>query len=187
MRLHDDCSSLLCVVVLDSFDGEVLGLETADGADGGLGGGKVGAVADFVGDGSTADGDFVSACFVPAGGVDDEADFVNSLKLSLESYDYQVMTAPSGVEALSLMEKEKFDIILSDYKMPHCDGLELLRRIHHLIPQPEERPLFYLITGCSEISREEMVEAGACKVLSKPISLKSLLESLEESYIKPAA
>ncbi len=62
------------MVVLDGFDGEVLGLEGADGEDGGGCGGEVGAVADLVGDGAAADGDFVGAGFVAAGGVDDEAD-----------------------------------------------------------------------------------------------------------------
>ena len=64
------------MVVLDGFDCEVLGLEGADGEDGGLGAGEVGAVADLVGDGAAADGDFVGAGFVAAGGVDDETDFV---------------------------------------------------------------------------------------------------------------
>ena len=66
----------LRVVVLDGFDGEVLGLEAADAEDGGLGAGEVGAVADLVGDGAAADGDFVGAGFVAAGGVDDETNFV---------------------------------------------------------------------------------------------------------------
>jgi PAS domain S-box-containing protein len=83
--------------------------------------------------------------------VDDEPDLLRIGKRYLErSRQFSVSTVDSAPSALSLLEEQRFDVIISDYQMPEMDGLEFLkqvRRLHGLIP-------FILFTGRG---REEVV------------------------------
>ena len=62
--------------------------------------------------------------------VDDEPDLLELGKLSLEaSGDFSVRTINSAHSALTLLDKEKFDAIISDYQMPRMDGLQFLAEV----------------------------------------------------------
>ncbi|MBD3190364.1 MAG: response regulator, partial [Candidatus Heimdallarchaeota archaeon] len=82
--------------------------------------------------------------------VDDELPFLQASKLYLQKMEkgFQVKTASSGLEALNLITKEPFDVIVADYQMPNMTGLELLRRI-----KQKDLP-FIIFTGKG---REEIV------------------------------
>jgi CheY-like chemotaxis protein len=60
--------------------------------------------------------------------VDDELTSLISLKKVLEETGYGVMTVSNGEEALKKFEDFKFDILLTDLKMPGIDGIELTER-----------------------------------------------------------
>lgn len=83
--------------------------------------------------------------------VDDESTLLEVGKLYLEKdRDFTVTTAPGAPEALRLLEKERFDAIVSDYQMPRMDGIEFLKAVRssgNTIP-------FILFTGRG---REEVV------------------------------
>src|SRR5258708_4787069 len=61
--------------------------------------------------------------------VDDEPGMRDLLKLELEMSGYFVMTAGDGRQALDYVEKEKFQLVITDIMMPKMDGLELLAEI----------------------------------------------------------
>lgn len=60
---------------------------------------------------------------------DDRAGICRLLTEILTSYGHRVKTAADGAEALKVVSKEKFDIVLLDMKMPGMDGLETLTRL----------------------------------------------------------
>mgnify|MGYP000197527330 CR=1 FL=1 len=64
--------------------------------------------------------------------IDDETGMRQMLRLVLEGADYRVAEAVDGREALTLLQAESFDIILSDIRMPELDGLGLLQQIKEL-------------------------------------------------------
>jgi len=66
--------------------------------------------------------------------VDDDIDKLGSYVDALKNYGFNVVTADSTHMALDLAQAERFDVILVDIRMPHPDGIELLRRIHPLQP-----------------------------------------------------
>lgn len=76
--------------------------------------------------------------------VDDDSDFLKTAKQCLEMQgEFQVDTAISAKEARAKLEKEKYDVIISDYQMPEEDGLEFLK----LIRGEGNTTPFILLTG----------------------------------------
>jgi len=66
--------------------------------------------------------------------VDDELNILSSLKRMLRREDYRLLTANSGEEALSLIEKETVHLVVSDYRMPVMTGTELLQKVKEKSP-----------------------------------------------------
>jgi len=60
--------------------------------------------------------------------IDDEKSMRHMLRLVLEPHKYRVNEAANGYEALDAIRREKFDVILSDIRMPDMDGLTFLQR-----------------------------------------------------------
>jgi CheY-like chemotaxis protein len=61
--------------------------------------------------------------------VDDNHQGLIARKSVLHELGYSVVTATGGEEALELLGRQRFDVIVTDYKMPRMDGVELIRRI----------------------------------------------------------
>ena len=61
--------------------------------------------------------------------VDDEKELLKALSIRLTSWGYDVLTADSGEEAISLVEKEVLDMLILDIMMPVMNGIETLKRI----------------------------------------------------------
>lgn len=97
--------------------------------------------------------------------VDDEADILDSLKRTFRR-DYEVFTANSGTEGIELLKAEKFDLIISDQRMPDITGDAVLK----FAMQAQPEAIRILLTGYSDM--ESLVrcvnEAGIYKYISKP-------------------
>ena len=68
--------------------------------------------------------------------IDDEASLRHMLRLVLEREGYSVSDAANGVEALTRLNQETFDLILCDVRMPEMDGLTFLREVSQRSPAP---------------------------------------------------
>jgi CheY-like chemotaxis protein len=66
--------------------------------------------------------------------VDDNRDGLLVRRSLLEEVGYRVKIAVNGEEGLKFFEAEKFDIVVTDYRMPRMDGAELIQRIRKLDP-----------------------------------------------------
>jgi two-component system repressor protein LuxO len=67
--------------------------------------------------------------------VDDEPSILSALKRMVSKLDCEVLTAESGQQALDIIKDKPVDIIVSDMKMPHMDGNELLQKVAKLAPE----------------------------------------------------
>ena len=66
--------------------------------------------------------------------VDNEVNMLALFKRVLQKEGYEVVTVPSGEEALLKLESQWYDLLISDLKMPGMDGLELLKKAKLLSP-----------------------------------------------------
>lgn len=67
--------------------------------------------------------------------VDDEQNVLNSLRRLFMDEDYTVLTASSGKEGISILEREAAQIVISDYRMPSMNGVEFLEEVYKRWPQ----------------------------------------------------
>jgi CheY-like chemotaxis protein len=66
--------------------------------------------------------------------VDDNQDGLLVRRSLLEESGYRVQIAGNGEEGLKLFENSNFDVVVTDFRMPRMDGMELIRRIRHVNP-----------------------------------------------------
>ena len=102
---------------------------------------------------------------------DDESSQRSILRGYLEQSGYNVSEADSGSEAITIIEENLIDIVLSDYKMPDMNGIELLKKIKIL--NPEISVVIITAFGTIENAVKAMKE-GAYDYLTKPIDLDEL-------------
>jgi len=66
--------------------------------------------------------------------VDDNANGLKARKTVLEELGYGIVTASNGHDALERFTPQKFDLVVTDYKMPRMDGIELIGHLRNLAP-----------------------------------------------------
>jgi CheY-like chemotaxis protein len=98
--------------------------------------------------------------------VDDEAVVQKVLREALRRGGYRVTTAASAEEAIDLMQKRRFDLVLTDKNLPGASGMEVMRVARSLTPAPA----IVMITGYSSLdSAVEALDIGAHDYIEKPI------------------
>src|SRR4030043_551753 len=110
--------------------------------------------------------------------VDDEREIRTILQQAISKYGgLQVETAESGEEALAKIRKNKFDLVLTDMKMPKMDGLQLVSEIAKI--DPEMATILMSGQGTVESALEAM-RKGAHDFLAKPLNLPELIIRLHK-------
>ena len=114
--------------------------------------------------------------------VDDEKDFVEATVKRLGKRGIDAEGVLSGEQALELMKKKRFDVVLLDIKMPGgMDGIETLREMKRIAPITE----VILLTGHASVeSSIEGLKLGAFDYLLKPMKLEDLIKKLAEAFEK---
>ncbi len=103
--------------------------------------------------------------------VDDEESVRLSWNRYLSQQGFEVTTANDGANAISKLQAEPVDVVVSDLRMPGVDGVQLLQWIHDERPETQ----FILLTGFGNEDVEKKVrDLGAFDYLNKPISPDTL-------------
>ncbi|MHA1298401.1 MAG: response regulator [Candidatus Helarchaeota archaeon] len=112
--------------------------------------------------------------------VDDDEIFLDKMKKNLTLDDHIVTTATSGEIALQKLDKQKFDLILSDLKMPGLSGVEFLKTIRGRGIDT----ILIMITGYGTIETAvEAMKKGAYDYLLKPFEMNTLRNKLTQVEI----
>jgi len=109
--------------------------------------------------------------------VDDQRYFRELIEGLLSEEGFEVQTASSGEEALHILEREDFEIVVTDLVMPGIDGSQLVERIKERIPDQE----IVMVTGVVDVKTAvEAMKQGATDYILKPFDRKILVRSLEK-------
>ena len=109
---------------------------------------------------------------------DDEKKMRHLLSMILEAGGHQADEAQDGQEAFSKIQEQKFDMVISDIKMPKMDGVELLAAIREAqIPCP----VIYITAFATIDSAVEMMRMGASDYISKPFDSDQILMAVERT------
>lgn len=108
---------------------------------------------------------------------DDEIELLKAHILFLKTKGYDVTPVNSGIEALELIEKERFDCVFLDENMPGMSGLEVFARIKS---QFTSLPVIMITKSEEEYIMEEAIGAKIADYLIKPINPNQILMSLKK-------
>lgn len=123
--------------------------------------------------------------------VDDEPDIVELVSYNLKKEGFDVSSASDGEEALSLVRKGNFDLLILDLMLPGIQGMELCRILRN-DPRTARIAIIMLTAKGEEIDRILGLETGADDYMTKPFSpreliarVKAVMRRLSEKADKP--
>jgi two-component system response regulator HydG len=110
--------------------------------------------------------------------VEDDVAFCTMLQTYLKKKDFEVSTAFSASEAFSILEKNRFEIIISDVRLPDKEGLEILREVKSREPQSE----VIMMTSYAEIKMAvNAMKEGAFDYIAKPFNPEVILQTINSA------
>ncbi len=109
--------------------------------------------------------------------VDDEAMLVENLAAAARDEGYEADAASNGREALELLQKNRYELIVTDLKMPQLDGAALMDRVATMGNPPQ----IIAITGYASLEAAvDCLRKGASDFLVKPFEVEDFLESVRK-------
>ena len=113
--------------------------------------------------------------------IDDELEFIDALEERMKSRGMEVASTVSPKEGLEIVDKESFDAIILDLKMPEMDGLEVLRRLKKKNPDIQ----VILLTGNATVQKGiEAMKLGAMDLIEKPVDIATLTEKIKKAQAR---
>ncbi len=113
--------------------------------------------------------------------VDDEESMRQFLEIALSKAGHRITVAESGRRAIDLVEKQAFDLVISDIKMPDMSGVEVLRHVTDTDPRI---PVVMITAYASAETAVEALRLGAYDYLTKPFNLEELKVNIENALEK---
>ena len=109
-----------------------------------------------------------------------EDDSVNQMVAlhMLQKLGYRADVAANGYEVLNALDRQDYDVILMDNRMPEMDGVEATRRIRADLPLEKQPYIVAMTASALEGDRERLLEAGMDDYVAKPVMLDKLVEAL---------
>ncbi|MCT7948506.1 PAS domain-containing protein [Ancylothrix sp. C2] len=110
--------------------------------------------------------------------VDDERDMLDYLGYVLESAGGVVTVVASAQEALEILQRQRFDVLVSDIGMPVMDGYELVQKLRKMNSEVATIPAIALTAYAGEYNEKQALSAGFSAHLSKPVEPDKIIESI---------
>lgn len=108
--------------------------------------------------------------------VDDEVSVVRVLSIWLERNGHDVFTACNGADALTQIESQSIDLLITDMNMPYVNGVEIIRIIRDKMKK--ELPIFLLTARCDQENLVERLKQYSVHVYTKPFVPSRLVEEI---------
>jgi len=114
--------------------------------------------------------------------IDDEQGILEMVSDALERVNCRATLLLGSAEVMAALQRQKFDLVICDLKMPGQNGFEVYRMIHELHPELAAR--FILMTGNLADAEKYTMELAAVSLLPKPFTLAQLREAVEVALQK---
>ncbi|GEM_PF-774941 len=111
--------------------------------------------------------------------VEDDQLFRWSINKLFFSLGYRVFGAPTAEEALIILQRERIDLVVTDFQLPAMDGIELTRQLRSL-PALREMPVLMISAYRSDETDTQAQQAGITAILSKPVAIEELRRMAEK-------
>ncbi|MBC7428830.1 MAG: response regulator [Bacteriovorax sp.] len=113
---------------------------------------------------------------------DDEKDIRDILFEIITDEGYECVLASNGLMAKQILEKEKFDLLITDFRMPEMDGVQLLdwcrqSKIH--------LPVIFISANAELLPKERIALEDCCSaVIDKPMEMDEVLHAIKEAQTR---
>ncbi len=111
--------------------------------------------------------------------VDDEKGMRDFLEIMLKGDGYEVDVAGSGSQALDLLERQFYDMVITDIKMPDVDGLEVLKKAKEI---SSETAVLMITAYASTETAVEAMKQGAIDYITKPFKVEEIRVILKKAF-----
>ena len=110
--------------------------------------------------------------------VDDEPDMREVMSTYLEMEGFECSEAENGLAAIEAVKAATFDAVVSDVRMPECDGAQMLMKLREM---DQESPIVFMVTGYPDYSTDFLIDAGAAAVFLKPMDRDKLILAVKQA------
>ena len=110
--------------------------------------------------------------------VDDEKDFLDIMAERMGARGVEVSTTTSAENALKMVRKETYDVVIMDLMMPEMDGFKALKLFKETQP---DLPIILLTANVPEEKCIEAIKLGAMDVIEKPADLNLLTQKIKDA------
>jgi len=110
--------------------------------------------------------------------VDDEVEILDLLERAFVRANFDVFRAEDGAKAFEVIKSEHIDCVLTDIRMPKCDGAQLLTQIKELGPSA---PLVFVMTGSTGAKELDLVALGAIMQFNKPFHSIDVIKAIKRA------
>lgn len=109
--------------------------------------------------------------------VEDDPAVASALELRLKRTFRRVLSAPDGLKGLETAVAEKPDVILTDLRMPHMEGLAMIEEIRKTLPDVH---VIVLTASSDRFDRNKAEELGVEGYFTKPLMVNELISKIQE-------
>ncbi len=109
--------------------------------------------------------------------VEDDTLYSKILSYILENNGYNVECAANGLQAMNMIDKKKYDLVVTDILMPFANGLELLSKIKNDVSSKDTKVIVLSLMSGDHYLSESLLR-GADEFMRKPVTAKDLVQSV---------
>lgn len=113
--------------------------------------------------------------------VDDERVIAEAIAMEFGDRGYSTHIEENGKDAYEYVKSSPVHVIISDVQMRGGDGTDLYQKILIDFPQENSRPLFFMVTGYSNLEKEKWLKQGVNGIISKPFNIESIVSDIEKA------
>ena len=100
----------------------------------------------------------------------------------LAKMGYKATLANDGLEVLSALETQVYDIVLMDLQMPNLGGVDATKEIRERYPKAQQPNIIALTASTTSMVQDRCNEVGIDEILTKPFQIKELERLFKETY-----